>query len=161
VVLRPCDKAVVSRLKTVTGFSLVELMFVIAIIGIMGTIMAGEIGSSRYNLRSSVFNMRSLLVRAKSEAVKRNQPVTVSFGAGGYTAAIDPGGPGEVVLFHVDVADKNIDMEIHWLNDRVIFSPRGSAQNGHVLLKNTEGERFVVRTNIAGRVWTEKPCREE
>jgi Tfp pilus assembly protein FimT len=157
VVLKRCDKAVVSRLKTVTGFSVLELMVAVAIMGIMGAMVAADISSSRYDLRSSAFNLRSLLVRAKSDAVKRNQPVAVSFGAGGYTAAIDPGGPGEVVLFDVNVADKGVEMEIHWLNDRVIFSPRGSAQNGHVLLANAEGERFMVRTNTAGRVWIEKP----
>ncbi len=75
------------------GFSLVELMVVLALIGITSTIAAVSLSSSDAGLRSFTRDFRLSLEKAKQEALARGHPVGVSF----YDpATIDCNGDGQV-----------------------------------------------------------------
>jgi hypothetical protein len=98
------------------------------------------------------------MFRAKSEAVKRNQPVTILFTTRGYRMAINVGDPNELTLDRVDLTSRNITLTPGYANSRVDFRPRGGATAGNVLLTSIKGETFLIRTNNAGKIWIERPA---
>lgn len=75
------------------GFSLVELMVVLALIGITSTIAAVSLSSNDAMLRAATSDFRLSLEKAKQEALARGVPVGVEF----YDpATIDCNGDGQV-----------------------------------------------------------------
>jgi type IV fimbrial biogenesis protein FimT len=75
------------------GFSMIELAVVIAIIGLIAAVAVPGLLSmrERYKLRSSATDVLSALKKAKSEALRRDRPVAVVFGAAAYTVFVDDG----------------------------------------------------------------------
>lgn len=79
------------------GFTMIELMVVISILAILASLavpsMSRLIATQR--LRSAAGDLHLTLVKARSEALKRNRDVTVSPDAAGWQAGwsiLDPGG---------------------------------------------------------------------
>lgn len=64
------------------GFSLLELMVVIAIVAILALGLSTMSRNPIIDVKSAVFNLRSDLGYARSEAVRRNTPVLVQFTVG-------------------------------------------------------------------------------
>jgi type IV fimbrial biogenesis protein FimT len=61
------------------GFTLIEMMVVIAIIALIATLAAPAMGDmmASQRMRSSATDLVSSLLLARSEAIKRNAPVTI------------------------------------------------------------------------------------
>jgi prepilin-type N-terminal cleavage/methylation domain-containing protein len=75
------------------GFSLIEIVVVMALIGITSTIAAVSLSSNDDTLRSYVRDFRFTLEKGKQEAVARNLPVGFAFFD---PASFDCNGDGEV-----------------------------------------------------------------
>lgn len=75
------------RLLSLRGFTLIELMVAIAILGILVTMAAPSFNSfiDKYRVKRAADTVSAFLVNAKSEAVKRNRPVRVVITGGGST----------------------------------------------------------------------------
>jgi type IV fimbrial biogenesis protein FimT len=80
------------------GFTLVELLIVVAIIAIAGAIAAPGISQMRQNtvLKTEARDLLSAFHTARLEAVRRNADVTISFVKGTYSPA---GGVGQYTVF--------------------------------------------------------------
>jgi prepilin-type N-terminal cleavage/methylation domain-containing protein len=61
------------------GFSLVELMVTVALVAIILGLSSAYINSSPYKLRTAAYNLRSVLQKARLEAIKRNRTVFLDF----------------------------------------------------------------------------------
>ena len=106
-------------LKTATGFTLFEVLIVIAILSIVAAFAVPMTMSwlPNYRLKSAARGLYSNMQKAKSEAVKRNCSVGITFSTvtfpaegGGYTVFLDDGAgtagnatqdAGETTLFQV------------------------------------------------------------
>ncbi len=80
------------------GFSLIEVMVVIAIMGIMATFAIPHFDRSKYALRGDVSTFRSLCHHAKMLAVKTGRPASIVMFDGGYAVVSSEGMKGKHLL---------------------------------------------------------------
>lgn len=66
-------------MKSIAGFSLIELMVALLVLGVAVSMAAPSFGKliSQFRVESASKQLRSALQLARSEAVKRNQPVSL------------------------------------------------------------------------------------
>lgn len=163
------------------GFTLVELMIVIAIIGIIAGIGGTALLSILPNMRlqSTARDIFSTMIRAKSEAIQRGENVTLHFdaAASNYSLFVDRGSgtpandgnqlidPGEPVLIAatplpVGVAfDPTVSGDgISFADNTLIFTQRGIPVGaGAAALRATDAAGNVIRqrtvvVSFAGRI---------
>ena len=77
--LDPNFKRFIKNCKCNRGFSLVELMVVMVIVGILATGVVFMFADPTAKVKAAAFNMLGDLNRARSEAVSRNEDVLVEF----------------------------------------------------------------------------------
>jgi len=163
-------------IKNSKGFSLPELMFVVAIIGILAAITAPNLvsGLPTYRIKAAVRDCTSQLRYARSLAIKDKRDVAVSFDPDRGCYRIDGRrfpftgsladkygsgvgfGKGEATT---GVNDESIPSDGISLNgSSLTFTPRGLADfgagtaNGAIYFSNNRGDAYAVRMNAAGAV---------
>jgi prepilin-type N-terminal cleavage/methylation domain-containing protein len=84
------------------GFSLIELMIVVAILGILAVAVGVHINSTNTRLKTFVFNTKALFNQARFEAIKRSRNVYLDFDIdhdtvinNGFTIWVDQKGDGD------------------------------------------------------------------
>jgi type II secretion system protein H len=63
------------------GFTILELLVVMTIVGVLGSVMAGSLNRGGLELRRAANDVVSLLNVARFEAIKQNQEVLVEIGS--------------------------------------------------------------------------------
>jgi type IV fimbrial biogenesis protein FimT len=147
------------------GFSLTELMVVVAIVGILGLIAVPNLVTALpgYRLKSSARDLCSNLRKARSLAVKQNRTISVDFSIndnkyiidGGDAVALDSG-----ISFGCGNAAKSATGEsppsdgISFFNNTVAFSPQGlvSGTSGYVYIQNNKDQTYGVGARTSGSV---------
>jgi prepilin-type N-terminal cleavage/methylation domain-containing protein len=69
-----------SRLRQSRGFSLIEILFVVALIGVLAGMAAGSIVTTRrsYQIYTAGVTFANRLSEARTHAIKRNRPIAVT-----------------------------------------------------------------------------------
>jgi len=154
-----------------TGFTLVELVIVFAIIGIVAGIVAPPL--QRYsidaNLKAAVRNLKSDMELSKLRAIRENSRVVMAFNTAGnsYTTFVDNGAGGgtagnntqdgsEPVVNTVSIP-ANVtmyDASFSLLGAKCRFNSRGLASGsaGHVYMKNENGNYRGVSLSMVGHI---------
>ena len=165
-----------------SGFSLIELVFTVVIIGITASIAVPNILARVPNMRlkSAARDLYSNIMKAKVEAVKRNQNVVIAITAvncaglpnnvpvpgGGYTIFVDDGGSGggiagnniqdgnEFTLASV-VMPAHVALCTETFGGNTGFVSSGLLINnniGSITLNNDKGRSHKLNITIAGGV---------
>jgi type IV fimbrial biogenesis protein FimT len=153
------------------GFSLTELMVVVAIVGILGLIAVPNLVTALpgYRLKSSARDLCSNLRKARSLAVKQNRSISIEFNSNDNKYTID--GSDAVALasgvsFGCGNAAKSATGEsppadgVSFFNNKVSFTPQGlvSGTSGYVYIQNNKGQTYGVGARTSGsiiiRQWT-------
>ncbi len=162
--------------KSSKGFSLLELMIVVAIIGIMALVTAPNLvsGLPTYRIKSAVRDCASALRSARSTAIKDKRNVVVSFNDAKNIFVVDgrklpvdgsfPDRYGSGVGFGDGEATTGVNGEsipsdaIGFNQNRFSFTSRGMADfgagdmNGAVYFTNNRDDAYAVTVNAAGAV---------
>ena len=163
-------------IKSSKGFTLLELMVVVAVIGIMAMITAPNLvnGLPTYRIKAAVRDCTSQLRFARSLAIKDKRDVTVSFDPDKGLYVIDgrrfpltgsfSDKYGSGVDFGNGAATTGVDDEslpddgISFNDNNITFTSRGMADfgagtvNGAVYFTNNRGDAYAVTVNVAGAV---------
>lgn len=167
--------------KNRSGFSLMELMVVIAIIGIMAGIALPNILAWQTNLRlkAAARDLYSNIQKAKVEAAKRNVCVSIAFTTvvypatgGSYIGFFDDGSGGgvacngsqdgtEAVFFPTTPMPQNISL-VSANNiggfQAVCLNPKGlvcGSQSGRITMRNNQSLWYRVQVQAAGGMQTQ------
>ncbi|MBU2262082.1 MAG: GspH/FimT family pseudopilin [Proteobacteria bacterium] len=148
------------RIRKGNGFTLLELMIVIAVMGIMTTIAIPSYQTfmAQRRLNGAARQVMSDLMAARMKAVSLNQKVKVSFGSNhAYQIWNDADGNGTVADNEGDNIKKDIHPDYYDVTfnpipgTNPVFQPRGTASNMTIILANSTGTKTIT-ISTAGRV---------
>lgn len=145
------------------GFSLVELLVVVAIMLIMGSVAAPTLVNAlpKYRLKKSARDLCAHLRKARSTAVKQKRDVIVRFNIGGFQYTVDkttvkleqgitfghgnscrPAG----TIFPSD--------GVSFTGNKIVFNSRGliSSNSGYIYLQNEKKETCAISATTAGNI---------
>jgi general secretion pathway protein H len=147
------------------GFTLLELMIVLAIIGVAVVLIAPTVTGSLTNLRlkTATKQLSTVLRYARSKAVSSKSIIRViididnaSYSAslpenetGTKEKAVSTAFPSEIKFNQVTVGE---GVQTEGLV-QLLFYPKGNTSGGEIILENTNGRRYKITIdNLTGKV---------
>lgn len=148
------------------GFSLLELIIVIAILGILSTVGLLTIRRDTPQVRQAASIIAADLMRARTEAIRLNTPVTfkVNAGADSYSMFADSDCDGTADTGTTNIAERTTtgdfplaDVETTLTNARICFDVRGLPRNNatgsiSVTSRQVSSTRLSVNISSQGQV---------
>jgi len=140
------------------GFSLIELIIVIAILGIMGTIAASTFQSyvNNSNLRTAARDMASDMANTKQRAVSEGLTYRITISTGGNSYTITrvnaDGTTTDMATKLPTVFGANLTINsTNYTSNMITFQPRGTTSAGSVVLRNSRNSTATITSNTTGR----------
>jgi type II secretion system protein H len=149
------------------GFSLFELLIVLAVIAVVSAIVTPNIISWRSNakLRGATGNLKADLEMAKIKAIKENNFVAIKFEGNAYEIFVDKSDDGirdvDEPLLKTRTLPAGVAFDFsppNWTftSHVATFNARGTAGKGTAVLTNTKGDQKHIKVETLGRIWIKK-----
>ena len=146
------------KMNNQRGFSLIELIIVVAILGIMGTIAASTFQSyvNNSNLRTAARDMASDMANTKQRAVSEGLTyrITISTGGNSYTITrVNADGTTTDMATKLPTAfGANLTINsTNYASNIITFQTRGTTSAGWVKLRNSRNSEATITSNTTGR----------
>jgi prepilin-type N-terminal cleavage/methylation domain-containing protein len=163
-----------------TGFSLLELLFVLCIAGILATIATPVFSTwiPDYRLRGMAKELYADMHLAKMRSIKENAIYKIVFTTGGnesYSFKKADGTIEKTVLFNPDDSDSTVTFGfgdatkdatkaggsppsdgVSYAGNTATFNPRGTGTSGYVYLTNSKGSSYAIGTLSSGVIHIKK-----
>jgi type IV fimbrial biogenesis protein FimT len=168
--IRPCNMVFRKRVIFQSGFTLIEVMVVIAIVSIVSTVAISNISDSLpgFRLRSAVRDIVSCLQEVKMRAVKENADTYIFFDVTNneYKAWVDNGAGGGVAGNGLHESDETYFNEVtlttgiefyqntSFSSNTFGFNSRGlpATTVGSVFIKNNKSVYMKIIVSTAGNI---------
>ncbi|MFN2366788.1 MAG: GspH/FimT family pseudopilin, partial [Desulfurivibrionaceae bacterium] len=144
------------------GFSLVELMVVVGILGILAVSVGGYMRSERTQLKTFVYNTKTRFNQARFEAVKRSRDVYLDFdldGDGninnGFTIWVDDNNNGDYDVWNSPYVDIGATG-----NTAGVCDPGEGDCNGNGVCDPGEGDCIIDEVTFANQASIGRPGPE-
>ena len=129
-----------------SGMSMLEMLFVLALLSILAGMAASSFNSQETKLRTAAYALRTELLSARALAIKEYLSVKVTFDEDSekYTATMD----GQTIM------EKQIrqGIDLQTGNTSVSFTPLGTATSSSFDLVSESGKKYTISVNGVGRV---------
>ena len=129
------------------GVTLIELIVVLGMMAIIAAMAVTSLSSEGSKLRAAAYNLRTELLSAKAEAIKKNHTAIINFNntTNSYQASIDGN-----TLFRKSLPR---EVSLSYSNDEFKFTALSTAfpNNGKVTLSSA-GKEYEVQINACGKV---------
>ena len=121
--------------RTQSGFTLVEVMIVVAIIGIFASIATLNFSqmNSKYTIESYTKEIHALLMRARNDASTSNIPRIVTLSANQIQVTSDTDGDGAVDAGEPTITYPYPRFALQFTSSKIIFDRRGLTNNFQTL----------------------------
>jgi prepilin-type N-terminal cleavage/methylation domain-containing protein len=144
-----------SDMRRIRGFSLVELMIVIAILAVMSAIAVFSWArfTANSNLRAATADMEADLMLMKEKArsdTANSYSITFNLAANNYT--MTGTGSKTPASFAPDIKITSVD-GINSGSTTITFQKRGILSPGSIVLSNKRASKATITYNITGRTY--------
>lgn len=137
------------------GFSLMEMLIVIVVIGILLTILVPRVGptTARREVSGATEAFASIFRQARASAVQQRQTVTLSFNAGVATLLVSPGGVLDTIGYPMDFPN-DFGLTPTVSGATIVVSPTGMVTSGtpFTFTAAKRGESRTITVTGAGRI---------
>jgi prepilin-type N-terminal cleavage/methylation domain-containing protein len=170
-IMKKIKRQQISRGSSETGFTLIEMMIVVAIIGIASALAIPDylVWQSRSELRQAVSEVQNQLLLARMAALSRNTPVTVAINItnGAVQTTTTNAATGAQILASISVrlphvVDLKVGPSATWTSAptaTVSFNSRGMRSGGpgptlnqELAMVNDKGVQFAMKVTPRGIV---------
>lgn len=151
------------------GFSLLELIVVIAIVGILAAIGFGRLPKDRVEVQQAARSYVSSVQKARFEAISRNEFVGINAASGGFQIFLDSDRngaftSGETVLMNFATGSgdyESVALSVTTGNGQLVFDPRGvayeaSASSLRFASSRDSAYALQAAVSVQGRVKVDK-----
>lgn len=149
-------------MKTRRGYTLIEVLAVLVIIGLLAGIATPYFLTwlQQYRLNAATVVLANHLRTGRLLAMYKGVKHQFQFkkaGEGNYYQLVEDPGKSDILVASIgrigmDKQFGGIRIQSIPSNGRLTFSPRGTSQNGTILLENTAGAQAKIIVNNFGRV---------
>lgn len=143
-----------------SGFTMIEAMVVMAILGIIASLAYSHLSSNSYRVASTARNIMGDIQRARLIAINENlqvrlQPDTSS---SYQICRVDPTTGNIIVPCDATVQAPHTTISFGYTDGYLLLTPQGTSRSGNIQVTGagSDGPTYFVRTNNSGKARLEK-----
>ena len=163
-------RAARSRPRAVAGFTLLELMIVILIIGVLVGVSMPllSVSARKFSFSQSISRVQAFLRYIQRHAIAEQRTYRVLFESQGGGQRVEwleqDAGQERWVVFSSSLVPETLGIAtLMWRNENsvaIVFYPNGTANSVELAVEDAQGNKALIQTSVSGEIIVEKKHEE-